>query len=260
MKQDEAATGETIANGKPKARRGPGRPQSAESRNISRTTILRTALKLASSVPLQDLSIVNVAKALNVTPALIHYYIGGRDWLTSGVMNLFYKDLLRSWPVATGEWQADLLAGARTVFDQFARYGGIAAYAVSNSRFRVFQLTAFGDKDYGVEVLDRFIGCVRASGLSGERTGIYANQILDFIMSTGNSTSHHIYPSQHRSFLEEKKSKLDLERYANIAFAGSGPLTIDGDVAFSEGCRLFLLGITTEIAGSTLADALETRS
>lgn len=50
---------------------------------VTRISILRAALKLAVKTALQDLSIVTVAKSMGVTPALIHYYIGGREWLTS---------------------------------------------------------------------------------------------------------------------------------------------------------------------------------
>lgn len=224
---------------------------------MNRATILKTALKLAMTVPLQDLSIVTVSRAINVTPALIHYYIGGRDWLTSGIMNLFYRNLLRKWPAETGDWKADLLAAAEVIYDQFSRYGGIAAYAVSNARFRVFQLTAFGDRDYGVETLDRFTARVRAAGLSPDRTGVYANQFIEFIISTGNGTSHHIYPGEHRKFLEEKTDGLDPERYPNLMFARRAPFTIDGALAFREGCYLFLLGMSTEVAGGSLSDCLK---
>lgn len=230
---------------KPPARR-PGRPQTGQGGNISRQSILKAALKLSKTVPLQDLSIVTVAKAMQVTPALIHYYVGGREWLTSGTMNLFYKELIRKWPVKTGDWKADLEAAAYVIYNQFSNFGGVAAYAVSNSRFRVFQLTAFGDRDFGVEMLDRFAGQVRAAGLSGDRTGIYSHLFLEFIITTGHGASHHIYPKEHQEFLQDKLSKLDVEKYPNVLFSGGGPAMLDGGAAFAEGCRLFILGIEAE--------------
>jgi len=240
----------------PGPKRGPGRPQGGGGKRVSRSSILRAALKLAITTPLQDLSIVTVAKSMGVTSALIHYYVGGRAWLTSGVMNLFYKDLIRKWPEPTGEWRRDLTAAARAIFEHFSRYGGIAAYAVSNSRFRVFQLTAFGDRDYGVEVLDRFTGLVRASGLSAERTGIYSNQFMEFIINTGHGTAQHIFPSDHREFLDKKSSTLDVSRYPNIDFAKRAPLMIDGELAFREGCNLYMLGIVVEASGKTLDEVI----
>lgn len=238
-------------------KRRPGRPDSKNAGNISRTTILRAAMKLAVKTPLQDLSIVTVAKSMSVTPALIHYYLGGRDWLTSGVMNLFYKDVLRKWPKPTDNWRTDIEAACTCLYDSFLRYAGIAAYVVSNSRFRVFQLTAFGDRDYGVEMLDRFIGLVLKTGMSPERTGIYASQMIDFITQTGHSAALHLYPAEHRAFLDEKVSKLDVSRYPSINAVSFAPMEIDGQLALREGLDLFFLGIAAEGRGLTLEKAFQ---
>lgn len=234
-------------------KRRPGRPRSGQAGHISRTRILRTALRMAKTIPLQELSIVTVAKKMDVTPALIHYYIGSREWLTSGVMNLFYRDLIKRWQEPTGEWKRDVVVSAHGVYRHFVSYAGIAAYVVSNSRFRIFQLTAFGERDYGAEVLERFTGIIRSVGLSGERTGIYSSQFMEFIFSIANSASHHIFPSEHRAFLEEKSASLDPRQYPNLLFSKGGPLSIDGELAFEEGCYLYLLGMQTELAGKSIS-------
>lgn len=238
-------------------RRGRGRPQLQESPRFSRAGILRTALKMTALMPLQELSIGILAKSMNVTTALIHYYVGGREWLTSGVMNLFYKDLLRSWPAPTGNWRDDILGSAHALFNHFVRYGGIAAYAVSHSRFRVFQLSEFDSRDYGVEVLDKFVGGFRRSGLSDDRAGIYSNLMIEFIIGTAHATSRHIYPREHQDFLKGKIESLNGERYPNIVATANAPLTIDGDLALTHGLHLFMLGIMTELAGHQVDDAIE---
>ena len=81
-------------------RRGAGRPAGPTSGILDRAMILNVGLQLTKTTSLVDLSIVRVAKELGVTPALIHYYLagGGRDALTSGVMNLYYRDLIERWP------------------------------------------------------------------------------------------------------------------------------------------------------------------
>lgn len=170
-------------------------------------------------------------------------------------MNLFYKDTLRKWPKPTGDWRHDLTEASFCLYYQFVRYPGIAAYVISNSRFRVFQLTAFGDRDYGIELLDRFTGIVRETGLSAERTGIYASQMIDFLTQTGHSGALHLYPADHRAFIEEKASRLDHARYPNIAFAAYSPIQIDGDLAVREGLALFFLGIAAESTGLSLTQA-----
>ncbi len=230
--------------------RGPGRPSAADPRSVSRASILRVALRLAKETPLQDLSILMVARSMKIAPGLVHYYLGGRDWLTSGVINLFYKELVKNWPEQTGDWEDDLWAAAQLVYRHFANYGGVAAYVVSNSRFRIYQLTVFSDKDWGVEFLERFAARVHAAGLSAERSALYAHLLLEFIISTGHATARHIHPAEHRKFLEEKTAQLDPQKFPNIFLDRFSPLTIDGSVAFKELCRLFLLGIKTDLAAA----------
>jgi len=242
------------------AARRPGRPSAKEKAGVSRQGILQKALKLSKSIALQDVSIVVVARSLDVTPALIHYYIGGRDWLTSGIMNLFYKGLIRRWPKPTGDWEQDVLNSARAYFDHLVEYPGIAAYLVLNHQFRVFQLTAFGDRDYGVEVLDRFVGHVRSAGLSPERTGLHAELIREFVVSSAQEATHDLLPAGHRQFLEDKLASLDPSRTENIVYGKIAPLQLNGDSLFKEGISLFLLGIERDRKIEGVSDAAKPAS
>lgn len=230
------------------AARGRGRPPARETNGVNQQSILEAALKLTKTCSLQDLSIVIVARALDVTPALIHYYLGGRDWLTSGVMNLFYKELVKKLPPATDDWRADIADTAQCVFEHVASYPGVTAYLVSNSRFRIYQLGTSGDQDYGPLFLDRFIARIRAAGLSPQATGLHAHLMLEFIITTGHSASHHLFPREHRKFLEKRLAKLDPDQFPNIIFARQGPLGIDGSVAFREGLSFFMLGLERDVA------------
>lgn len=232
-----------------------GRPHGSDGGTVSRTSILRAALKHTRTTPLQELSIVAVAKVMGVTPALIHYYLGGRDWLTSGVMNLFYKDLLRKWPEETGNWKVDLLAAARTIYEQFLRYPGIAAYAVAHNRYRLYQLNAFGDKDYGVETLERFAGRIRKSGLPDDRAGIYSNQFFQFIISRGHATSTGVIASDDHDFAAVKRAQLDPKKYPNISCVLNIAALANNEHVYEEGCHLMLMGMTLELSGIDLKEA-----
>jgi AcrR family transcriptional regulator len=226
-------------------RRPPGRPPRSNS-SISRATILRTAYRLSKTIPLQELSIVVVAKEMGVTPALIHYYIGGRDWLTSGIMNMFYKDLLKRMPESSGDWARDLRAATRAIFERLIEYGGVASYMASHNRFRTFQLTAFGERDYGVEVLERLAACVLQAGRAADRTGIYTFLIMEFIINAAHGKARHHFPSDHRQFLEEKAAKLDAEKFPTLMLTKSAPLSLGAETAFEEGMRLFMRGLELE--------------
>lgn len=243
----EASKKTNVGQATRSSKRPPGRPLAQDNNNISKESIIRTALAMSRKTPLQDLSIVMVAKQMEVTPALIHYYIEGRDWLTSGIMNRFYKELLRKWPKPTGDWESDLVAAAELIFEQFVRYAGIAAYVVTHSRFRIFQLTLPEEVDYGVEMLEKFAGVVRSSGLSSQETGTFAHLIMEFLISASNGATHNIYPRDHTSFLEEKANDLDPEKYPNIHFCKKAPFELGGRQVFERGCYLFILGIRQEL-------------
>ncbi len=221
-------------------RRHPGRPAGRGS--VSLPSILETSYKLAETVPLQDLSIIVVAKSLKVTPALIHYYVGGRDWLTSGIMNRFYAELLEKMPDRTGDWRRDIPKTARAIYDHLVNYAGITSYVVSHSQFRTFQLTAPGQTDYGVEVLERLAACVLQAGCSNKRTGIYTHLISEFVISSAYSTLRHLFPSDHQKFLQGKLASLDPERFPTLMMTDSAPMSLGPETAFNEGIELFMLG------------------
>jgi AcrR family transcriptional regulator len=227
--------------------RRPGRPVGRKG-EISIASILRTAFRLSKTTPLQEVSIVVVAKALGVTPALIHYYVGGRDWLTSGTMNLFYADLLKKLPSATGNWRKDLASMSRTIFDHLISYSGVASYMVSHRRFRTFQLTAYGQRDYGMEVLERFAECILQVGCSPERAGIYTHLIMEFIISASHKTRRNMFLGENETFLREKLSKLDPGKFPSMILMNYTPASLNDETSFfGEGINLFILGLENEL-------------
>jgi hypothetical protein len=227
------------------SQRKPGRPRGTHG-GISLNAILRTSYRLAKTVPLQELSIVFVAKTLGVTPALIHYYVGGRDWLTSGTMNLFYSDLLRKLPENTGNWERDIPRMAHTIYEHLVQYAGVAAYMVSHNRFRIWQLTAYGQREYGVEVLEKLTACVSQAGCAPKRTGIYTHLIMEFVIGSAHRAAHHLFPSDHQEFLTDKLSKLDPERFPTLMLTDTAPISLGPESAFNEEIRLFMLGLEHE--------------
>lgn len=220
---------------------------------MSLVSILRTSYRLTKAVPLQELSIVFVAKTLGVTPALIHYYVGGRDWLTSGTMNLFYSDLLRKLPKNTGDWKRDIPKMARTIYNHLVLYAGVAAYMVSHNRFRIWQLTAYGQREYGVEVLEKLASCVNQAGCQPERTGIYAHLIMEFVIGSAHRAAHHLFPSEHQEFLKDKLSKLDPKKFPTLMLTNTAPISLGPEKAFDEEIRLFMLGLENEPRESSIS-------
>jgi AcrR family transcriptional regulator len=229
-------------------RRGPGR-RPAGSQVLGRDEILARALELTKTVALQDLSIVRLASELGVTPASIHYYLDGRDDLTSGVVNLFIRDLVAGWPALSGRWSADLEAVARAIYRQFLGYPGISVYFAIQNRFRVLIPAAELD-DHGAlfGFLDRYFAAIRAVGLDAGPSAKYAVLLVQFIHMTAHQTAHHHWPGE-QSLLSTYLTELDRGQFPNIAFMRGGYLKVAGDDVFEAGLRLILAGLAAERRG-----------
>ncbi len=233
---------------KPGIARSRGRPPVSENALLDRRLIIGCAFELSKSVPLQELSIVRVARELGVTPALIHYYLAGRDALTSGVMNSFFRDLQREWPEPSGRWRADIETLAHHIYARLVTYAGVAAYMVAHNRFRLVQLDHGGETDYGILLFERFVGLVREAGFDARRTGMVSNLLMEQIVSAAYATVRHRWPGDHGSMLERAFAQLDQKQFPHTFFVRKQFAHFSGDAAFAEGLSLTLSGLTQERA------------
>lgn len=226
--------------------RGRGRPSANEKSILNRQVIIDCAVDLARTVALQDLSIVRVARELGVTPALIHYYLDGRDALTSGIMNAFYREAMQTWPQSAGDWRGDLEAVCRKLYQAHVSYPGVAAYVVGHSRFRMAQVVEPFETDYGTLLFERFVGAVRTGGFDAERTATYSHLLMEFLTSAAHTTVRHRWPGEHASFLDQLIGGLDPERFPNAHFVRRSYVRFDAGVAFEEALTLFLNALEVE--------------
>jgi len=195
------------------------------------------------------LSIVRLANELGVTPALIHYYLGGRDAMTSGIMNAFYKDLIDNWPSDSGEdWRHRLEVVSGAVYRAHVRYPGIAAYVVSHNRYRVIQDVRENETDYGILFFERFTAAVKAIGFDAPSTGVYAHLLMEFIKTSAHATVRHMWPGEHKDFLESKLSALDPEMFPATHFVRPTLTSLNASAAFTTGLGLLLQALEMNLA------------
>lgn len=211
---------------------------------------MAVAFSLTKTISVTDLSIVRVARELGVTPALIHYYLagGGRDALTSGVMNAFYREVVSLWPPETGDWHHNFVVVAESIYRAYLRYPGISVYAASHNKYQMAQDVQPGETDYGLVVLEKFTGTVRAIGFNAERTGAIAHLLMMFIQAYAHSTVTRRWPGQHTEFLNSKLSALDPVAFPNCHFVRDGLTHLNAAEAFTTGLRMVLSGLEGERA------------
>jgi AcrR family transcriptional regulator len=224
-------------------RRGPRPPGS---RKLDRDVILTVGLALTKSLPLQEVSIVRVARELEVTPASIHYYLEGRDALTLGIVNLFIHDLLAEWPQPQSSWKPHLEAVVTAIYRHYVRYPGIAAYFAAQNRFRVF--IPAGEQRGAVHLhrfLERYFAVIATVGLNARRNAVYALVLIQFIIAAAHATARHQLPGE-QDKLGAVLSALDRRTYPNIHRMRASYLGLAGDDAFRAGLHLILAGLQSE--------------
>jgi AcrR family transcriptional regulator len=233
-------------------KRSPGRPTGAGSAMLDRETILSLSFQLTKSVPLTELSIVRVARELGVTPALIHYYLGGRndlggrDALTSGVMNAFYRELVEQWPPETGDWKHNIEVVAYAVYRAHLRYPGIAMYVSTHNRYQMVQDVGEGETDFGLVFFEKFLATVRQAGFDAERTGTYAHLLIMFVTSSAHATVTHRWPGQHSEFLSAKLAALDPADFPSTHFVLKSFTHLNAAEAFATGLLLMVQSLELE--------------
>jgi AcrR family transcriptional regulator len=224
--------------------RRPGRPareqEAGHGALLSRAVICEAALELSRDEPLDAISMVRMAKEFSVTPALIHYYVGGRERLTSGVMNRYYVRLLQALPAATADWRADLRGFASTLYAFLIRYCGITDYILTHNRFRLVQEVGEDETDYGIRFFNHVADIFERSGVVPSQAALGLHLLLQFVLVSAHSKVRHQLPADHRAYLKKKLSRLNPEQYRGINFILNDYLSLDAGAAFEIGLELML--------------------
>lgn len=231
--------------------RGPGRPPANVAPAITKERIIAAALQLCKEIPLQDISVMRMAREFSATPALMHYYVRNRNTLTSGVMNGFYRELVSLLPSHTGDWWADLNAVMRRIYLGFVKQRGIVAYVMSHNRYRILQDVGEGEVDYGILFFDRLISCVRQARLNSQQTAMFAHLLLQHALSSAYQQVHHQLPGDHQDYLFSRLRELSPSELPNIRFVGENFSSLTGEQVFEAGLELIVHAIGRDVGESS---------
>ncbi|HSV44562.1 MAG TPA: TetR/AcrR family transcriptional regulator C-terminal domain-containing protein [Ramlibacter sp.] len=231
------------ADGALRKRGRPSRADAARSDGapvLSREQILDKATQLAKVEPLGDISMVGLARELGVAPTLIHYYIGSRDDLISGVANRYFKERLARLQPLTGAWQEDLRREAMQSFSMGVEYGGVLRYMMSHNRFRLFQQVSEGETDYGMLYLDRLAGIFRAAGFSPRHAAIGYHLLSQFVMTSAYAEVSRQLPGFHARYIREHIESRTAQELPGAHYFAEAFTALDSATAFPEGLRLLI--------------------
>lgn len=210
---------------------------------IGREQVIERAVQLAKVEPLAELSIIGLAREFGVTPALIHYYIGSRDDLISGVVNLYFKTRVERLGELTGDWRSDLEHHARQSYALMLEYGGVLRYIMSHNRFRLFQQVGPGQTDYGLVYLNRLAQIFRDGGFSPEHSAMGYHLMAQYIMTSAYAEVSRQLPAEHAKFIAKRIEKAPETEYAAAHFMAESFVQVDAESAFESGLTLMLDGM-----------------
>ena len=141
-------------------------------RRLDLATIVSMGLHLTRRVPLQDVSIVRIARELKVSPGSVHYHLKGRSSLTTGIINQFYREMLERWPTPQGSWKSDVIAMATELHDHFCDYPGVAAYYVQHNRYDVLiPATSVEGGGVAMKFFEKYLSTFENSGTRARAYG-----------------------------------------------------------------------------------------
>jgi len=210
---------------------------------LSRVTILQHAIEMTKTVPLDQISMVQLAKDFGVAPGLIHYYLGGRDQLVSGVLNDYYRQRIQRIPMLTGNWRADVEQIARLSFQVAVENPGVSIYVASHNRYRLFQDVQPGETDYGLEFFNRMTSAIMQGGFTAEQVALAYHLLAQYLVSASMAEASRQLPAYHQAFIRNKLDSVPAEQYSGARFVSKAFSQLSSDTAFEEGLRITLDGI-----------------
>ena len=224
-----------------------GRPRKpnihTDANGLSRETIILKAAQLAQTEPLDEISMVRVAREFGVVPGLIHYYVGNRDELLSGVINQYFRERIAHMPLPSGDWQKDMRVVAQASMQSMMKYRGVAAYIATHNRFRLFQKVAAGETDHGLVFFNRVADVLRCGGLSPKAAAMGYHLLMQFIVSSAVSEMSGLSPGRHEAYIRARTDGLDAARYPGAAYIAEEFARLDFTETFEVGLAMLIAGI-----------------
>lgn len=234
------------AREKPPVRRR-GRPPKVESpinaeAAVSRARILEHAIEMAKSTPLDQISMVQLAKDFGVAPGLIHYYLGGRDNLVSSVLNDYYRERLYRLPALTGHWRHDIETIARVSFEVAMDHPGVSIYVSSHNRYRLFQDVQPGEVDYGTAFFNHVVSAFMQGGFSAEQVALAYHLLAQYLLSATVAEAARQLPAYHKDFILQRLESAPAEQYPGARYVSRAFANLDSSTTFGAGLNLLLDG------------------
>jgi len=237
-------TAMTVTDKTKRAGRRAKNPGDGQAASVTHDAIIAHALQIAQHEPVDAITIMRLSRELGVTPALIHYFTGGRDQLLSAVINRAMAQS-ESHPAVSDSWLADLEAVMRKAFAFQMKWKGITTYQQSNNKYRLFQDPQPGEADLGLVFFNRVGTILQSSGMTAEHAAMAYHLLMLFILSVAVSHINKQEPAAHEEFLNARLGQLDSKAHPGAAFLLGAFASVSTADTFEVGLQALLATIVS---------------
>ncbi|MEG0117393.1 MAG: TetR/AcrR family transcriptional regulator C-terminal domain-containing protein [Pseudomonas sp.] len=216
------------------------RPKSSQ--DVSRAAMIASAINIARTESLTEVSMVRIGKELGVAAGMVHYHLGSRDELISAVINAAFKERVERLPVPTGNWRTDLEQFAQSSLDTMERWPGLATYILTENKFRLFQRVQPGEIDYGLAYFNHVGKIIKATGFSGPMGAMVYHLLLLFITVIAAEKENRQSPQTHADFISGYLKKFDQDSFPGAAYLALPFSSLDSPASYDAGIEILLDG------------------
>jgi len=216
---------------------------------LTRERILRAALRVMDEEGLEAVTMRHVGRELGVEAMSLYRYVKGKEDILDGILEVVMADF--EFPEETGDWEADVRAGARawrrlmiahpTVIALFAESKHPAS---SPERLRPMEW-AFDLLGRGGLSEDEVVHAFRAFG--GYIMGSVLNEVANPVPGMGDR--------DHRAEHEQLARALPTQEFPNLARLLPLMAECDADVDFEFGLDLLIAGLRAKVSPPPVSEA-----
>jgi len=241
---------EHLGNASVEPRQGDGESSTSRRREpLTRERILRAALRIMDQEGLDAVTMRHLGRELGVEAMSLYRYVKGKEDILDGILEVVMAEF--EFPEETGEWEADVRAGARawrrlmidhpTVIALFAESKHPAS---SPERLRPMEW-AFDLLGRGGLSEEEVVHAFRAIG--GYIMGSVLNEVANPVPGMGDR--------DHRAEHEQLAGALPPTEFPNLVRLLPLMAECDAEVDFEFGLDLLIAGLRAKIDTSPASDA-----
>jgi len=211
---------------------------------VSREGILDVAFEMTKTMRLGDISFVQIARKMGITPGSVHYHVGTRDQMTAIIITRCYQKIVDHLDEVAdvASWEENLRRLLHFAKAELSTYPGLATHLATTPERHLFKPEDAAGIDYGARYMDRALLIMKDAGLSAENAAQMTHWCNQLILSSSFGELERSRPEDNREFVmrRSKHYTQQPEEYPGLSFGLVAFAQIDTERSFEIGVDMIV--------------------